>query len=219
MKFKVSIDRIINFTNTDKINYLDKKIKELLKNTKYLLTGPIYFKIDWYIEDKYQILLEKNKNPRYIKKPLIDLFIGVERLLIDDSQIDHLEINIYSSNKSNYVIFKIEDLMVPFDNLRKKKKDLYFVELKNSMFLISNINLNDLKELKSFLFIYKFKLNYYYGIDEITKKEYLSAFTSIQHDFHKTRLTEFRNTIIDMTYIMKKYIKLKGIKKRKIFKN
>lgn len=219
MKFKINIDKIIEFTNTNKINYLDKKIKKLLKNTKYLLTGPIYFKIDWYIEDKYQILLENNKNPRYIKKPLIDLFIGIERLLIDDSQIDHLEINIHSSNKSNYVIFKIEDLMIPFDNLRKKKKNLYLIELKNSMFLISNINLNDLKELRNFLYIYKFKLNHYYEIDEITKREYLSAFTSIQHDFHKTRLTEFRNNIIDITYVMKKYIKLKKIKKRRIFKH
>lgn len=72
MKFKINIDKIIESTNSDKINYLDKKIKKLLKNTKYLLTGPIYFKIDWFIEDKYQILLENNKNPRYIKKPLID---------------------------------------------------------------------------------------------------------------------------------------------------
>ncbi|AXX88874.1 hypothetical protein CKA55_03270 [Arcobacter suis] len=219
MKFKINIDKIIESTNSDKINYLDKKIKKLLKNTKYLLTGPIYFKIDWFIEDKYQILLENNKNPRYIKKPLIDLFIGIERLLIDDSQIDHLKINIHSSNKSNYVIFKIEDLMIPFDNLRKNKKNLYFIELKNNMFLIWNIDLNNKKEVLSFLYIYKLKLNYYYGIDEIIKKEYFSAFTSIQQDFHKTRLTEFRNNIIDITYLMKKYIKLKKIKKRRVFKH
>lgn len=219
MKFRINIDKIIEFTNIDKINYLDKEIKKLLKNTKYLFTGPIYFKIDWYIEDKYQILLENNKNPRLIKKPLIDSFIGIDRLLIDDSQIDHLEINIQSSYKSNYIKFKIEDIMFPFDNLRKKKKDLYLIELKNSMFLISNINLNDLKELRNFLYIYKFKLNHYYEIDEITKREYLSTFTSIQHDFHKTRLTEFRNNVIDITYVMKKYIKLKKIKKRRVFKH
>lgn len=218
MKFRINIDKIIEFTNIDKINYLDKEIKKLLKNTKYLFTGPIYFKIDWYIEDKYQILLENNRNPRETKKKLIDLFIGIERLLIDDSQIDHLEINIHSSYKSNYIKFKIEDIMFPFENLRKKKKNLYFVELKNKMFLISNINLNDIKELRNFLYIYKLKLNYYYGIDEIIKKEYFSAFTSIQQDFHKTRLTEFRNNIIDITYVMKKYIKLIKIKKRRIFK-
>ncbi len=218
MKFRINIDKIIEFTNTDKINYLDKEIKKLLKNTKYLFTGPIYFKIDWYIEDKYQILLENNKNPRYIKKTLIDLFVGLERLLIDDSQIDHLEMNINHSNKSNYVIFKIKDIL-PLDNLRKSKKNLYFIELKNNMFLIWNIDLNNKKEVLSFLYIYKLKLNYYYGIDEIIKKEYFSAFTSIQHDFHKTRLTEFRNYIIDITYIMKIYIKLKKIKKRRIFKH
>jgi hypothetical protein len=219
MKFRINIDKIIEFTNIDKINYLDKEIKKLLKNTKYLFTGPIYFKIDWYIEDKYQILLENNRNPRETKKKLIDLFIGIERLLIDDSQIDHLEINIHSSYKSNYIKFKIEDIMFPFENLRKKKKNLYFVELKNKMFLISNINLNDIKELRNFLYIYKFKLNYYYEIDEIIKREHLSAFTSIQYDFHKTRLKEFRKNIIDITYIMKKYIKLKKIKKRRIFKH
>lgn len=219
MKFRINIDKIIEFTNIDKIKYLDKEIKKLLKNTKYLLTGPVYFKIDWYIEDKYQILLENNRNPRETKKKLIDLFIGIERLLIDDSQIDHLEINIHSSYKSNYIKFKIEDIMFPFDNLRKRKKNLYLIELKNSMFLISNINLNDLKELRNFLYIYKFKLNHYYEIDEITKREYFSAFTSIQQDFHKSKLTEFRNNILDITYVMKKYIKLKKIKKRRVFKH
>ena len=219
MKFRINIDKIIEFTNIDKINYLDKEIKKLLKNTKYLFTGSVYFKIDWYIEDKYQILLENNRNPRETKKKLIDLFIGIERLLIDDSQIDHLEINIHSSYKSNYIKFKIEDIMFPFDNLRKKKKDLYLIELKNSMFLISNINLNDLKELRNFLYIYKFKLNHYYEIDEITKREYFSAFTSIQQDFHKSKLTEFRNNILDITYVMKIYIKLKKIKKRRVFKH
>ena len=219
MKFRINIDKIIEFTNIDKINYLDKEIKKLLKNTKYLFTGPIYFKIDWYVEDKYQILLENNRNPRQIKKKLIDLFIGMERLLIDDSQIDHLEINIYSSKQSNYVIFKIEDIMFPFENLRKNKKNLYFIELKYNMFFVKNINLKEKKSIEVFLLIYKFKLNYYYGIYEITKREYFSASTSIQQDFHKSKLTEFRNNILDITYVMKIYIKLKKIKKRRVFKH
>ena len=33
MKFRINIDKIIEFTNIDKINYLDKEIKKLLKNT------------------------------------------------------------------------------------------------------------------------------------------------------------------------------------------
>ena len=218
MKFRINIDKMIEFTNIDKINYLDKEIKKLLKNTKYLFTGPIYFKIDWYVEDKYQILLENNRNPRQIKKKLIDLFIGRERLLIDDSQIDHLEINIYSSKQSNYIKFKIEDIMFPFENLRKNKKNLYFIELKYNMFFVKNINLKDKKSIEVFLLIYKFRLTYY-EIHGIIKKEYFSTFTSIQQDFHKTRLTEFRNNILDITYVMKKYIKLKKIKKRRIFKH
>ena len=112
-----------------------------------------------------------------------------------------------------------EDIMFPFENLRKNKKNLYFIELKYNMFFVKNINLKDKKSIEVFLLIYKFKLNYYYGIYEITKREYFSASTSIQQDFHKSKLTEFRNNILDITYVMKIYIKLKKIKKRRVFKH
>lgn len=197
----LEIERIIssqskNKTQLDVIN----GIKTELSKFTFLLTGVVLIDFVWFIDAQTRQETDRIGDIDNITKPILDSLIGMDSLLVDDSQIKALYTSWSTKNKSvknNFLRLEIKY----FNDCTIEKNNLFFIQYHSAICTPINIDFNDIQCL------YKTKL----VLNALTtKRKFAQLFNKVgvsnateyltvsNWDFHKTRLSAFSKQIIDI---------------------
>ncbi|MCX8526254.1 RusA family crossover junction endodeoxyribonuclease [Chryseobacterium formosus] len=174
-----------------------KEIKSELKKYTWIIISDVQLEIYWYLNAVERQETDKIGDLDNITKPVIDSFIGVDGLIVDDSQIASM--NTLWMSRNDLIEDNVVKIKFTFNNdFSLKKENLFFVLYSAPMCTPINIDLNDKEQIKNILNLFEFKskmIDFASAFKENGANIDRYLLVSEWH-FHRTRLSGFPNKMI-----------------------
>lgn len=195
IELEIEMDRLVSI-QSKKLLLIELKalIQGELSKFEWLICGIVYIDFVWYLNEIERQETSKIGDLDNISKPILDSLTGPSGIMIDDSQT----MAFYTSwcSRRSFSTPNILNVTIKFNNdYTVTKKDLYFFQIENAIYMPCNISLQSKENLLLIKFIIKHKRKMRklsnqgkeMGVD---LDRYL-----IRNiwDFHRTRLKDFRS--------------------------
>ena len=190
----IELQRIVSVQSKKiaKINII-KLIQSELKKFKWIISGSVLVDFIWYLNSVERQETDKIGDLDNITKPIQDSLIGVNGVLIDDSQIGGLYT--YWITRNQLLVDNILKIKIRFNNdYSIWKKNLKFIQYDGAICMPLNVDLADIKSLYTAKLIIDAKINIR-SIAKEAKGEGANIDNYIvvsEWDYHKSRLNAFQ---------------------------
>lgn len=127
-------------------NELVAGIRSELSKFKWLIAGSVQIELVWYLHSVERQDTDKVGDIDNITKPILDSLIGLEGLLIDDSQIG--SIHTFWISRNDQIKYSVLVLRLQFSNDDCiKKENLIFIRYWNATCLALNVDFSNFKSV------------------------------------------------------------------------
>ncbi|MDA1192090.1 MAG: RusA family crossover junction endodeoxyribonuclease [Candidatus Poribacteria bacterium] len=187
IEFEIVAEPVSIQANRSRKDDLTKAIQDRLRGIRYLLTGEVSVDITWLIHPRIRMETDQSPDVDNIIKPILDGLTGLNGILIDDWQVQHVS--------CKWIDWMHDDqklqISISHNGLSVRKKGLRFVRMTNTLCFPLDIDLQKPGVVESVLNTLQSQLDQRAQLEKLgANYGTISTFMPIQVYYHISRVSK-----------------------------